>query len=138
MNKKGFTNIILVIIIVILIGLIGYFVLVQKPEASSVTQTPSSEPELTKEIALPLLKMECSSERVQGEYGSCTVDISQEKDQWVVTITYDELYDDSIKADRIRTIVMYIDGQWVKGETSRAQQCWPGRGHQDFSTEPCI
>jgi len=138
MNKKGFVNIILVIIIIVLVGLVGYFAFVQKLETPPAIQTPPPSPELTRETALSLLKMECSSEGVPGEYGSCSVDISKEKDQWVVTITYDGLYDDSIKAQQIKTIVMYRDGQWVKGETSRIQQCWPGRGHQDFSVELCI
>jgi len=40
MNKNGFVNIILVIVIIILVGVIGYFVLVRKPETSPVSQTP--------------------------------------------------------------------------------------------------
>ena len=140
MNKKGFVNIILVIIIIVLVGLVGYFAFVRKPETLPATQTPLLSPELTRETALSLLEMECSSERVPGErnYSSCSVDISKEKDHWVVTITYDGLQNDSIKASRTKTIVMYRDGQWIEGETFQTQQCWPGRGHQDFSVRECI
>lgn len=146
MNQKGFANIILVIIIVILVGLVGYFAFIRKPEAPPVTPTPSpttEEAELTNEIALSLLKNdlfggECRPEGAVYDYDSCTMNISKENNQWIVTITYDGLKDDSIKASRIRTNVTYQNGQWVKGEISRSQQCWPGRGHQDFSAELCI
>jgi len=150
MNQRVYVNIILVGVIVILLAALGYLGVVRKQKTPSTTppvpkqetpkvnQTPTPTPELTKEIALSLLKMECSPERVPGKYGSCHIDISKETDQWVVTITYDGLYDDSIKAERIRTIVRYKDGQWLKGEVSKTQQCWPGRGHQDFSAEPCL
>lgn len=47
MNKKGFTNIILVIIIVVLVGLVGYFTLVRKPETSPITSMPPSASEET-------------------------------------------------------------------------------------------
>jgi len=40
MSKKGFANTMLVIVIVVLIGLVGYFALVRKSESPPVTQTP--------------------------------------------------------------------------------------------------
>lgn len=144
MNKKCFVNIILVIIIVILAGLIGYFIFI--PELRNYLETsrpPSEEIELTNEIALSLLRNdllggECRPEGVAYYYDSCALGISKENNQWVVTITYDGLYDDSIRASRIRVDVIHQNGQWFKGEISRSQQCRPGRGHQDFSTELCI
>ncbi|MDP3947232.1 MAG: GerMN domain-containing protein [bacterium] len=98
--------------------------------------------ELTNNIALSLLKTdlfeECRPERVVGKYGSCTINISKEADGWVVVVTYDGLYDDSVKATRTQTTVTYQNGQWVKGSVSKTQQCWSGRGHQDFSAEACL
>jgi len=98
--------------------------------------------ELTKEVVLSLLKNdlfeECRPERIVGKYGSCAVDISEEAEKWVVVVIYDGLYDDSAKATRIQTTVMYQNGQWAKGSVSKTQQCWPGRGHQDFSAEACL
>lgn len=142
MNQKGYVNIILVLIIITLLGVVGYFTHIQKIETLPVIQTPSLAPELTKETALSLLKdtwvMECRSEGVPGEYGSCTIDTSKEEDQWVVVMTYDRLYDDSVSAMRFITTMKYEDGQWVKGDVSRTQKCWPNRGQQDFSTELCI
>jgi len=42
-NKKGFANIILVIIVVILLSLVGYFAFVRKPEAPPVDKTAVKE-----------------------------------------------------------------------------------------------
>ena len=44
MNKKGFANIVFVIIIVILVGVVGYFVFIQKSEAPPVAP-PTEETE---------------------------------------------------------------------------------------------
>ena len=43
--------------------------------------------------------------------------------------------DDSVRALR-RTIVVDADGRVVEDRSDHA--CQPGRGHQDFSTEPCL
>ncbi|MBI1974345.1 MAG: hypothetical protein HYS51_00590 [Candidatus Zambryskibacteria bacterium] len=99
--------------------------------------------ELTKEVVMQLLKdklwnSECSSERVVGKYASCKIEINKVSSDWIVTITYDGLYDDSVKASRYKTAITYQDGQWLEGNVSRTQQCWPDRGHQDFSSESCI
>jgi len=99
--------------------------------------------ELTNEIVLSLLKNnllgdECRQEGIGGYYNSCVINISKENNQWMVVITYDGLFDDSVRASRIQTNVVYQDGQWLKGEIFRTQKCWPGRGHQEFSTELCI
>lgn len=98
---------------------------------------------LTDEIALSLLSDyllggDCLPERVVGYYVSCLMNITKENNQWLVTITYDGLSDDSIRASRIRANLIYQDGQWVKGEIFQTQKCWPGRGHQEFSAKLCI
>jgi len=95
-------------------------------------------PELTKEVALSLLQSECISEGVVGAYASCVVNILEEENQWVVTITYDGLFDDSVRATRFRAIITHKEGQWIKGEIVQTQKCWPNRGHQYFSIERCI
>ena len=99
--------------------------------------------ELTPATAFLLLSdalffKDCLPEGSELYYSSCIVDISKEKYEGIVTLTYDGLRDDSIKAKRFRAIVMYQNGEWVRGDVSWEQQCWPGRGHQDFSTELCI
>lgn len=110
---------------------------------SSKSNSSSSVPKLTKEIILQLLKdylfdNKCSSEKIVGEYGSCSIDISKTDSKWIITAIYDGLYDDSIKAIKIRATVTYQDKQWFKRDVSKTQQCWPGRGHQDFSSKPCL
>lgn len=134
MNKKNLINIIIVGIVVVLIGVVGYFLF--------FTET-DKKPELTKEIVLSLLRNEtlfvdCALEGDPGFYDSCTLDISEEKEQWIAILTYDRLYDDSVKAMRFKTIINYENEQWIRGDIIRTQQCWPGRGHQDFSNEYCI
>lgn len=107
-----------------------------------------------------LLDPGCSPNKVEGKYASCTVDINDDVEGdwegtkpsvgWHATVTYDGLYDDSVKALRIEAYIDY-DGKWVIRKNyennypyaeitgiKKTQQCWPGRGHQDFSSEPCI
>lgn len=99
--------------------------------------------ELTRENALYLLKKglfikTCSSEKVWGYYSSCTIDISRENNQWIVIVTHNGLFDDSVNAERRRAIITYKDGQWVVEEVFLTWKCQLGRGHQYFSTKPCI
>ncbi len=57
----------------------------------------------------------------------------------IVTVTQSNLMDDSVYATRHRLVLKrlpdalfrFIEGQW-------SQQCQPGRGHAEFSTELCI
>jgi hypothetical protein len=54
-----------------------------------------------------------------------------------VTATLDRLLDDSVRAKRY-DLVFARDGDGVRLTSARwTQQCWPGRGHQDFTTELC-
>ena len=41
MNQKGFANIILVVVVVMLVGIVGYFVFVKKSEPIAQQLTPS-------------------------------------------------------------------------------------------------
>lgn len=60
-------------------------------------------------------------------------------DQTVVTVTVSNFTDDSVFAARYRFVLLvgqdglhrFVEGRW-------SQQCQPGRGHQDFSHEPCV
>jgi hypothetical protein len=148
MNKK-LINVALVITLLLTgLGLTWYFVFVQKPEGIPAAPAPLSVPKTeeikpTNEIALSLLKDkllggECLPGGLEGWYDSCAVNISKENNQWVVSVTYDGLHDDSISAERITADIIYNNGQWFRGEILRTQKCWYGRGHQDFSVERCI
>ena len=102
-------------------------------------------PYLTRDIALSLLQekellffAECVEGGIQGDYNSCIMDITQEENQWIVTITHSGLFDDSISATRIRAIITYQDDRWIVREYSETQKCQPNRGQQEFSTEFCL
>jgi hypothetical protein len=57
----------------------------------------------------------------------------------VVEIVHADLPDDSIYAERWElTLEARPDGSWRLGAVEWSQQCQPGRGHQDFSTELCV
>ncbi|MDI6821121.1 MAG: DUF5667 domain-containing protein [Patescibacteria group bacterium] len=72
------------------------------------------------------------------EWGKRSVSVSKVGDQWYVTVTYDGLHNDSTRAARFSASAYYVNGSWSLGEPIRTQQCWSGRGHQDFSAEPCL
>lgn len=135
MNK----NFLITIIVVVLLVGGGIFAWLQfaqpKPE---VKEKPG--PYLTQDMALSFLNRECLTEGDPYSYTSCVVNIAEEEKekQWLVTITYDGLKDDSIRASQITSIITYQEGEWVVGEMTQTQKCQPGRGHQYFSAELCI
>jgi len=102
---------------------------------------PEPAPTLTREEALILLKddvQDCEPDGVEERYRSCVLTIVQEGDRYLVTVTHDGFFDDSVKASRIEVAFTRSAGAWVKGEIVETYQCWPGRGHQDFSAELCV
>ena len=60
MNQKGFANIILVVVVVILVGVVGYFVFVKKSEP--ITQQPTSTPTSNTQTPTPVNKTLSESE----------------------------------------------------------------------------
>jgi len=51
---------------------------------------------------------------------------------------YDRVLDDSVRAKRYELDFVQV-GDKVRLRAARwTQQCWPGRGHQDFSIELCV
>lgn len=55
-----------------------------------------------------------------------------------VVVTLDGLLDDSVRAERW-TFELAPDGDAYTLTAARwAQRCHPGRGHQDYTPEPCI
>lgn len=55
----------------------------------------------------------------------------------IVTAVH-RLGDDSVRFEKRVAPVSYNNGVWVFGSVTITQQCQPGRGHQDFSSAPCI
>jgi hypothetical protein len=103
---------------------------------------PPVQEELTDEIALALLREHmsdgCLAEGIPEKYRSCTLTVSKGPGHWLVTVTHDGFFDDSVKASQLQAIVTHVNGTWVKGDVTETFQCWPGRGHQDFSSELCV
>jgi hypothetical protein len=55
-----------------------------------------------------------------------------------VVVTLDGLFDDSVRAERWTLVLEPEDGAYVLTSAARALRCQAGRGHEDFSAEPCL
>ncbi len=147
MKQKNNLYIALIVVILLLLGIGGYFALIERTKPSlPITGSPIA-PYLTKDMVISLLQEKellfftgCALEGEPYNYQSCVIEIEvvQEESQWIATITYDGLFDDSVRATKIRAIIAYQNDEWIVGESSRTHKCWPNRGHQEFSTEFCL
>jgi hypothetical protein len=60
-------------------------------------------------------------------------------DEAEVIVVHDGLMDDSIRGYRYRLAMKRDErGVWSLTSIRRAWRCWPGRGHEDYSTERCL
>ena len=55
-----------------------------------------------------------------------------------VTVTFDGLTDDSVRAERWTLGFTEADGAYTLTAALREQRCQPDRGHQDFSADDCV
>lgn len=106
------------------------------------SRSADTGPQLTNETALAVLQSELFAECLPGgmpeSYRSCITEVFREGEGWRVRVTYDGLYDDSVKASRVEAYIVNQDGQWLASDISEMNQCHAGRGHQDFSNELCL
>lgn len=58
-------------------------------------------------------------------------------DKAVVTVEVSGMQDDSVSAERTVFTMRHQDGKWQIVNRIKTQQCWPGRGHQEFSEQRC-
>lgn len=65
------------------------------------------------------------------------VNSGESPDKATVTIEESGLLDDSVFAEKTVFTMRYQKEQWQIVNRVKVQQCWPGRGHQDFSEQPC-
>jgi hypothetical protein len=110
--------------------------------APQASPEPQAGPELTDEAALAVLKpelfAECRSEGLEGSYKSCITESSKAGEGWIFRVTYDGLYDDSVKASRVEAYFLYQNDHWTARDVVHMSQCYAGRGHENFSTELCV
>ena len=55
-----------------------------------------------------------------------------------VTVTFDGLLDDSVRAERWTLVFQPEDEGYRLDSAVRTLRCHPGRGHDDFTPEPCV
>ena len=73
------------------------------------------------------------------EFGERHISLKYEKQQLRVTIETTGFWDDSVAADK-QVVVLSQDagGDWSLNSLSFGERCWPGRGHTNYSTGPCL
>ena len=75
----------------------------------------------------------------EQEGGSRSFQSTSSGDSASASLLVDGLGDDSVRARRYAlTFSRRDDGTWKIESASWVQRCHEGRGHQDFSAEPCL
>lgn len=75
----------------------------------------------------------------EQESGSRSFQATSSGDSASVSLVIDGLGDDSVRARRYElALTRRADGTWRIDSARWAQRCHEGRGHQDFSPEPCV
>ncbi len=65
------------------------------------------------------------------------VNSGESPDKAVVTIEASGMMDDSVSTEKTVFTMTYQNNRWQIVNRVKTQRCWPGRGHQDFSEQPC-
>jgi hypothetical protein len=115
-------------------------------ERAGIAPTPTPSPhreELTRETVLTLLNVpieKCRAEGIPGSYRSCNVNIVRAVGEWYVAVTFDGLFDDSVRAHRIEASILRADdGRFILGsQIVDTYKCQPGRGQQEFAAALCL
>ena len=135
MNRKGF-SIIGFLVAILFLGIIVFLGWKVRNENTAAQNKP------TEETVLYLLKdnlfTDCKLGGDAEKYTSCIVNIYKSGNNWKTSVTFDNVYDESIKALRTEATILESNGRWTKNDILHTQLCRPQRGHQDFSKEPCL
>jgi hypothetical protein len=118
----------------------NYFSIISPVAAPTPTPLP---PELTRETALTLLNIpieRCRAEGIPGKYRSCNVNIVRAIGEWYVAVTFDGLFDTSVRAHRREASILRADdGRFILGsQIVDTYKCQPGRGQQEFAARRCL
>lgn len=79
-----------------------------------------------------------TDEPVEGNYVEEAETLDASADQQVVLFTRMGLADDSVLGMRYRLELIRQGEQWELTWAGQQTICRPGRGHQDWGTEPCL
>jgi len=79
-----------------------------------------------------------TDEPVEGDYTEEVVNLAASADEQVVLFTSMGLPDDSVRGLRYRLEFAPQGGEWGLIWAGRQRICWPGRGHEDWGTAPCL
>jgi hypothetical protein len=74
---------------------------------------------------------------LEGRYSQEIRNLASASGQRVILFTQSGLADDSVRGTRHRLEFVTADGRWRLDWAGRQVSCWPGRGHEDWSTEAC-
>ena len=75
----------------------------------------------------------------EQETGSRSFQATSSGDSAYVTLLIDGLADDSVRARRYElALARRADGTWRIESARWVQRCHEGRGHQEFTPEPCV
>lgn len=79
-----------------------------------------------------------AGEPVEGNYREEAEALASSAQGQVVLFSQMELPDDSVRGLRHRLEFLPEDGQWRLTWVGRQVLCRPGRGHEDWGTQPCL
>ena len=101
-------------------------------EAAGKSEAWTMDPVL---VALKLTgPSEGMTQNIERVYGS-----AESPDAAEVMITNEKLPDDSVMGQRFVIVLgKNDDGSWTVKRAGKAVKCQEGRGHQDYSKEPCM
>jgi len=60
------------------------------------------------------------------------------KGQYTINLIHDHIKDDSISGMRILMTAQQNNKKWTVQDIQRTWKCYKGRGHTEFSSEPCF
>ena len=58
--------------------------------------------------------------------------------QYLITLVETNIKDDSIAEMMVIMKASFENGEWSVLEIDRKWKCWQGRGHSEYSSEPCL
>jgi hypothetical protein len=79
-----------------------------------------------------------TTEPVEGAYTERMQSRSTDPSTQVVLFTQTGLPDDSVRGERRRLEFRLKGSSWHLEWVGLQVQCWPGRGHEDWSNQPCL